>query len=105
MRRRAHLPPPDQLHEEVAAVALVQQLADEVEVGHQRALQDDGHVAGVEELDGVVLLCAAPLLAPHRQVHAEALRARVRTLSAGFSACTWHPTHYQSNRRESELAA
>ncbi len=74
----ARLPPPDQLHEQVAAVALVQQLANEVQVGHERRLQDDGHVAGVEQLDGVVLLRAAPLLGPHRQVHAEALRTRPR---------------------------
>jgi len=58
------------------AVALEEELGDEVEVGHQGGLQDDGHVAGVEELDGVGLLHAAPALAAHRQVHAEPLGKR-----------------------------
>ena len=67
------LPPPQQLHEEVPAVALEKQLRDEVQVGHQCGLQDDGHVARVEELDGVGLLHAAAALAADGQVHAEAL--------------------------------
>ena len=67
------LPPAEQLHDEVGTVALVEQLRDEVEVGDQRALQDDGHVGGVEELDGVRALLAAGALVAHWQVHAEAL--------------------------------
>lgn len=69
-------PPPQQLHQDVPPIALEQQLADEVEVGDQCALKDDRHVAGVEQLDGVLLLQAAPLLAAHGQVHAEALDAQ-----------------------------
>lgn len=57
-----YLPFAQQLNQEVAAIALVEELGDEVEVGDKRALQDDGHVGGVEQLDGVVLLRATPLL-------------------------------------------
>ena len=69
----AHLPAPQQLDEQVAAVALVEQLADEVQVGHQRGLQDDGHVGGVEQLDGVRVLLPARPPAAHRQIHPPAL--------------------------------
>ena len=72
----SHPPPPQQLHQDVPPIALEQQLADEVEVGDQRALKNDRHVAGVEQLDGVLLLQAAPLLAAYRQVHAKALHSQ-----------------------------
>lgn len=71
--KQPHLPLAQELDKDVAAVALVEELGDEVEVGHQRALQDDGHVGGVEQLDGVVLLSPTPVLGTHRQVHPEAL--------------------------------
>ena len=67
------LPATKELDQEVASVAFVQQLGDEVEVGHQRGLQDDGHVRRVEELDGVSLLHAAAALGRHRKVDPEAL--------------------------------
>ena len=69
-----HLPLAEEADDEVGAKALVQQLGDEVQVGDQGGLQDDGHVAGVEQLDGVGALRPAPLLAAHRQVHPEALQ-------------------------------
>ncbi len=71
--RGTHLPSAEKLYDEVVAVPLVQQLRDEVQVGHQGGLQDDGHVGGVEQLDLVVLLHAATLLVTHRQVHMEPL--------------------------------
>ena len=67
------LPAAEELDQEVASVALVQQLGDEVEVGHQCGLQDDWHVRRVEELDGVGLLHAAAALGRHGEVDPEAL--------------------------------
>ena len=75
MQDRASYPPsPKQLDNEVCAVALVQQLGDEVQVRDQGRLQDDGHVGGVEQLDGVLLLLPSPLLATHWQIHSEPLQ-------------------------------
>lgn len=71
--RATHLPSAEQLDDEVVAVPLVQQLRDEVQVGDQGRLQDDGHVGGVEQLDLVVLLHAAALLVADWQVHMEPL--------------------------------
>mmetsp|Transcript_44817 Transcript_44817/g.142710 ORF Transcript_44817/g.142710 Transcript_44817/m.142710 type:complete len:313 (-) Transcript_44817:240-1178(-) len=67
------LPTAEELHEEVAAVALVEELGDEVEVRHEGGLEDDGHVGRVEQLDGVRLLHAAAALGADGEVHAEAL--------------------------------
>ena len=58
----AVLPLAQNAHEDVRRGAVVQELADEVEVRHERGLQDDGHVARVKELDGVGPLLAAVLL-------------------------------------------
>ena len=52
-------------HQEVAGVTVVQQLAEEVEVGHERRLEDDGHVGRVEQLDRVRPLLSAVLLVLH----------------------------------------
>jgi len=49
-------------------------LGDEVEVGDEGGLQDDGHVGGVEELDGVRALLAPGALGAHREHHTEALQ-------------------------------
>lgn len=67
------LPAPQELHQGVGAVSLEQQLRDEVEVGDQGGLQDDGHIGGVEQLDGVVHLLAAGALGAHGQLDFEAL--------------------------------
>ena len=40
----------------------MEELAEEVEVGHERSLEDDGHVRGVEQLDRVRPLLSAVLL-------------------------------------------
>eukprot|EP00982_Pelagococcus_subviridis_P016771 31497-Pelagococcus_subviridis.AAC.19 len=70
----ALLPPPQELHEEIPSEALEQELGDEVKVRHERGLQDDRHVARVEQLDRVRLLQSSRVaLGPHGEVHAEAL--------------------------------
>ena len=48
-------------------------LRDDVEVGDERRLQDDGDVGRVEQLDGVAAVLAAVAGRLDRQVHAEAL--------------------------------
>mmetsp|Transcript_59204 Transcript_59204/g.125848 ORF Transcript_59204/g.125848 Transcript_59204/m.125848 type:complete len:316 (+) Transcript_59204:729-1676(+) len=67
------LPLAEDAHEYVGGGAVVQELADEVEVGHERGLQDDGHVGGVEELDGVGSLLAAVLLVLDGEDHPPSL--------------------------------
>jgi hypothetical protein len=67
------LPASEQTDNEELWEALIQQLRDEVEVGNEGRLQDDGHVGGVEQLDGVVHTLASVSLAANRQVHTEAL--------------------------------
>ena len=42
-------------------VPVVEQLRKEVEVADEGRLQDDGHVGGVEQLDGVLALLPAEL--------------------------------------------
>lgn len=51
-RNRAHLPNSEQLDEDVLRPPAEQHLTDEEDVGRQSALEHDGHVGGVEELDG-----------------------------------------------------
>ena len=72
-RRLILLPPAEPADEHVVREALVHELREEVEVGDKGGLQDDGHVGGVEELDGVRALHAALGSVLDRQVHAEAL--------------------------------
>lgn len=64
-----HLPAAKKLHKEVGAIALVEQLRDEVQVGDEGGLQDDGHVARVEEFDGVRVLLPTCPPGSHRQVN------------------------------------
>mmetsp|Transcript_81 Transcript_81/g.192 ORF Transcript_81/g.192 Transcript_81/m.192 type:complete len:411 (-) Transcript_81:116-1348(-) len=56
------LPFAQDAHQDVGGCAVVEELGDEVEVGDQGGLEDDGHVGGVEELDGVGALLSAVLL-------------------------------------------
>lgn len=71
--RKPYLPFAKQADNEVGTEALVEELGDEIQVGHQGRLQDDGHIAGVEQLDGVRALCPSALLASHRKINPEAL--------------------------------
>lgn len=76
----AYPPATEQLDNEEIPIALVQQLRDEVEVGDQGRLQNDWHVGGVEQLDGVLLLLAPPLLAANWQVHPEPLQRPTKVM-------------------------
>lgn len=67
------LPASQKSHNEELGETLVEQLGDEVEVGNEGRLQDDGHVGGVEQLDGVVHTLPTVPLAANWQVHSEAL--------------------------------
>lgn len=52
-------------YQKVSTVAVVQELAEEVKVRHERRLKDNRHVGGVEQLDGVGTLLPAVLLVFH----------------------------------------
>ena len=67
------LPLSEEVHEEVAAELLCQDLREEVEVGHERSLKNDGNVGGVEELDRVWLLVALHPAGRHSDLNAETL--------------------------------
>ena len=55
-------------HQEVPSVAVVQELAEEVEVRHESSLEDNGHVGRVEQLDRVGPLLPPVLLILHLSV-------------------------------------
>lgn len=67
-------PSTQEADEEVGGESLVQELRDEVQVGHEGRLQDDGDVAGVEQLDGVAATLTALFLVLHGDVDTEALQ-------------------------------
>mmetsp|Transcript_12501 Transcript_12501/g.40927 ORF Transcript_12501/g.40927 Transcript_12501/m.40927 type:complete len:317 (-) Transcript_12501:796-1746(-) len=67
------LPLADEADEEDAGIPVVEELGEEVEVGDEGRLEDDGHVRRVEELDGVRSLLAAVLLVFDGQIDAPAL--------------------------------
>ena len=80
-REAADLPLPEQPDYKVGSKSLVEQLGDEIQVGDEGRLQDDGHVGGVEQLNGVGAVVASPLPTPDRQIHPEALHAIQLSLS------------------------
>lgn len=47
------LPCTEKLDEEVASEFLIENLREEVDIGDEGALKNDGHVGGVEKLDWV----------------------------------------------------
>mmetsp|Transcript_16032 Transcript_16032/g.53731 ORF Transcript_16032/g.53731 Transcript_16032/m.53731 type:complete len:352 (+) Transcript_16032:252-1307(+) len=67
------LPASEKVDEDVLRVPLVQDLRDEVQVGDQGSLEDDGDVAGVEQLDGIAPLPALLLRVLHRKLDPEPL--------------------------------
>ena len=67
------LPLSKEIDEEVSLKLFVKDLREEVEVGDQRSLQDDGDVGRVEQLDGVRLLVALHLPRRHCDLNTEAL--------------------------------
>ena len=68
-----YLPHTQQADKEVRREARGEHLRQDVHVRRERALQHDGHVARVEELDGVRPALAAEAVALHRDLDAEAL--------------------------------
>ena len=66
-------PDAQEVHQEVAAKLDRHHLRDDVEVGDESGLEDDGNVAGVEELDRVGAVLAAVARRLDRQIDAEAL--------------------------------
>lgn len=66
-------PGSQEVDQEVAAEARRKHLRDDVKIGDQRRLQDDGNIGGVEQLDGVSVVLAAVACRLDGKVHSEAL--------------------------------
>ena len=62
-----------QINQEIATEACWKHLGDNVQVGDQGRLQDDGNVGGVEELDGVGVVLATVASWLDGQIHPESL--------------------------------
>lgn len=67
------LPLAQQVDEEVSTELLGEDLREEIEVGDESGLQNDGDVRGVEKLDGVRLLVALHLSRRDGQLNSETL--------------------------------
>ena len=67
------MPLSEEVHEEVASELLGQDLREEVQVGDEGGLKDDGDVGGVEQLNGVRLLVSLHASAAHSDLYTEAL--------------------------------
>lgn len=67
------LPLAEEPDEKVALELLVEDLREEVEVGDEGSLQDDGDVRGVEQLNGVGLLVSLHFPAAHGKFNSETL--------------------------------
>lgn len=66
-------PGTQQVDQEVATEASGEHLRDDVQVGHQSRLQDDGYVRGVEKLDGIRVVLSTITCRLDRQIDSEAL--------------------------------
>jgi hypothetical protein len=73
------LPAAQETDDEVTVELAVQELGDDEQVGNQGALENDGDVGGVEELDWVRAGLRADLGVLDWQVHTEALRVPTKT--------------------------
>mmetsp|Transcript_1225 Transcript_1225/g.1865 ORF Transcript_1225/g.1865 Transcript_1225/m.1865 type:complete len:403 (+) Transcript_1225:421-1629(+) len=67
------LPFSEQTYEDVCGCTVVEELGYEVQVGNEGSLEDDGHVGGVEELDGVSSCLSAVLLVLDGEIDAPSL--------------------------------
>ena len=67
-------PDTKQIDEEVSCELDREHLRDDVEVRHERRLQNDGNVRRVEELDGIGGILAAVAGGLDRQIYAETLK-------------------------------
>ena len=68
------LPLAEERNEVVALESAVKHLWEEVQVGDEGSLQNDGDVASVEKLDGVSLLVATNATGSHSQFNTETLK-------------------------------
>lgn len=69
-------PGAQQVDQEVATEASGQHLRDDVQVGNQSRLQDDGNVRGVEKLDGIRVVLSTVTCRLDGQINSEALMER-----------------------------
>lgn len=76
-------PSPKQVHQEIATETRGKHLGDDVQVGDQGRLQDDGNIGGVEELDGVGVVLTTVAGRLDGQIHPEALLEK----SEGGDSC------------------
>jgi hypothetical protein len=67
------LPLSKQVHKEVSFELLGKDLREEVEVGDEGSLENDGDVGGVEELNGIRLFVALHFPGAHSDLNAETL--------------------------------
>lgn len=79
-RLDTYRPGAQQVHQEVATETSGEHLRDDVKVGHQRRLQDDGNIRGVEKLDGIGVVLATVACRLDGQIHSEALRSPRKTV-------------------------
>jgi hypothetical protein len=67
------LPSSEQVNEQVITESSIQQLGEEVQVGNQCSLQDDGNVRSIEELDWVGSLSSTHFGALYWEINSESL--------------------------------
>lgn len=67
-------PGSQEIDQEVTAEPCWKHLWDDVKIGDQCRLQDDGNIGGVEQFDGVSVVLAAVACRLDWKVHSEALR-------------------------------
>eukprot|EP01083_Nonionella_stella_P309303 1094892_1 len=67
------LPLSEQTDEDIGGGTVVQQLTDKVKVGYQGSLEDDGHVTGVKQFNGVCSSLTTVLLVLDGKIHTPSL--------------------------------
>ena len=99
--RRTYRPGAQQADQQVATEAGGQHLGDDVQVGHEGGLQDDGDVGRVEELDGVGVVLAPVPGRLDGQVDTEALRSQAGArFSPRARASTPRPTRHTQEQTD-----
>mmetsp|Transcript_22397 Transcript_22397/g.33091 ORF Transcript_22397/g.33091 Transcript_22397/m.33091 type:complete len:213 (+) Transcript_22397:683-1321(+) len=67
------LPLSEQTDEDIGGGTVVQQLTDKVKVGYQGSLEDDGHVTGIKQFNGVCSSLTTVLLVLDGKIHTPSL--------------------------------
>lgn len=83
-RNHTYRPSTEQINQEIATKACGEHLGDNIQVGYQGRLQDDGDVGGVKKLDGVSVVLATVASWLDGQIDSESLRGRGKSLSNCF---------------------